>query len=98
MILASRQPNGKVVYFDARTGMERKPGRERGRHLGVLPPEAMRFLTPQPRTRRQNDAAQSTDEPTRRERREAMRVVPPEKPWSLSRFFKWIKSLLNGKK
>lgn len=46
MILATTKPDGKKVYFDARTGSPYQPGREKGRRLGHIPDDVIRFLAP----------------------------------------------------
>jgi hypothetical protein len=96
MILATRQPNGKVKYFDANSGKEYKPGRETGRHEGRIPDEVIGFLSSKIEritgiTRRPEPATNSDSQ-----FKTPLRIVPPEKPSWLSLLIAWIKSLFDG--
>lgn len=51
MILATRQANGKVNFFDAKTGLPMKKGRKSLIRPGTLPDYALRFLSPAPKTK-----------------------------------------------
>lgn len=99
MILASREKNGKVKYFDARTGMQYKPGRENGRHLGRIPDDVMRFLSPKV-TDILNSQINHRDDPKLNlpnpERYDELGF--PKRPSWLSMFLSWLKSLINGRK